>query len=287
MVLAMNRLVFLPTLVSTLAVVTACSAAERPVAEHEMVVPLGELSGLAVRTVGELSELLTIGDEAREIVAIPIASGLPSTAGARRIPLPLPPQAGGSELEGVAVAADGTVWVVVERGEVFAYSLDGVAARELWRKPIVFPPGHPLEAAWQADANRRAEGLALVGERVFIVKQSDPVALVELLPERDRLLAAAAWTLTDLDDASDVVPGASGLYVLGARSEKICRLAVPTEAAAALLPCTKTWALPTSLGTGKTRWEGLAFLPDGRPVVAVDRKPIDRPNVAVLPLLPP
>jgi hypothetical protein len=168
---------------------------------------------------------------------------------------------------------------------VFAYALEGDAARELWHKPIVLPSGHALAEAWDADANARAEGLALLGERIFIVKQSAPVALIELSIDGDRLVAGPAWTLSDLDDASEVAARGPDLYVVGARSESLCRLAPPGQGSHDALACARTWRLPERLGKGAPRWEGLAFLPDGRVVVGADAKKTDRPNAALLPPL--
>lgn len=268
---------------------TACSAADKPRPDSELIVPLGELSGLALRTLpAGGQELLAVGDEARAIVALPIEGGVPNPAKARHIALPMPEATGGSQLEAVAVDAAGNVWVLAEPGEVYAYALDGDRATELWRKPIVFLPGHPLAAAWEADPNARAEGLAIVGRRVFIIKQSNPVALIELLVEPERLVAGLAHELTQMKDASDLAPVGDELFVIGARSAVICSLPVPGEkgpADQARLGCTRTWPLPASLGKGKTQWEGLAFLEDGRVVVGVDRKKFDRPNIAVIPPL--
>jgi len=278
----------IPLLAITLpALLTSSSCAgDRPIPERELTLALSEISGLALRHLGERTELFAVGDEAHELLVVPLEGGLPAPAGAARIALPLPDTAGGSELEGVSIAPDGSVWVVAEHGEVFAFTLDGASARALWRKPIVFSPEHPLASAWAADTNRRAEGLAHFGGRVFVVKQSDPAALIELRPEADRFVAASSHPLSDMDDASDLVAGPAGLYVIGARTGRICLLAAPPSSPGAPLPCARRWPLPDTLGASKARWEGLAFLPDGRPIVAVDRKKIDRPNLAVLPALP-
>lgn len=274
----------------TASLTPACSAADRPRSENELIVPLSELSGLAMRTLptgGQ--ELLAVGDEARAIVALPIESGVPNPDKARRIELPMPVVDGGSQLEGITVDADGTIWVLAESGVIYAYELDGDRATEVWHKPIVFLPGHPLAAAWEADPNARAEGLARVGKRVFIVKQSAPAALVELLVEPERFVAGLAHTLADMEDASDLQVVGDELFIIGARTELVCAIAIPGEKGpadkAGGTTCRRTWPLPANLGKGKTQWEGLAFLPDGRVVVGVDRKKFDRPNIAVIPAL--
>lgn len=264
----------------------ACAATERPRAESEAIVPLRELSGLAIRKTPNGEELLAVGDEARAIVATPIVGGRLDEARARTIALPMPEVEGGSELEGVAVDGDGKVWVLAERGEIFAYTLGDDGATEVWHRAITVPAGHLLEAAWNRDSNARAEGLAFYGGRVFIAKQADPAALVELVPEGDHFALGSTWTLADMDDASDLAVVGDALFVIGARSEVICRVADP-GVVGRRLPCAKKWPLPDALGTGKTQWEGLTFLADGRPVVGVDRKKTDKANVALLPALTP
>jgi len=283
----MQLLLLSASLIGSISIATACSAAERPQVGYEGTVALAELSGLALRETATGYELLAVGDEAFELVVVPIEGGLPVAAKARHIPLPLPRTAGGSDLEGVAVAGDGSVWVLVERGEVYAYDVKDDGARERWHKRIVFSPTHVLAAAWEADVSTRAEGLALVGGRIFIVKQARPAALVELWPDGDRFVASLVSTLSDLDDASELVHAGGSLYVLGPRSGKICRLPIPGEKGPDTLACAATWPLPAIPGHGKARWEGLAFLPDGRPILGLDHKQVARPNLLMLPALGP
>lgn len=266
----------------------ACSAAERLPLTRTFTVPLSELSGLAVRALpdGE-RDLLAVGDETRELVVIPLGPEGPDPSRARHVALPMPETPGGSELEGVAVDTEGLVHVIAERGEIFTYRLDGDSAVEVAREPITTPPEHSLAAAWQADVNARAEGIALLGRRTFIIKQKDPVALIELARSTSGLTLHTHWRLPDLEDASDLAAVGDRLYVIGARSGTICALPIPTaqgHAAGGELACLSKWALPDELGQGRPRWEGLAILPTGA-VVGVDRKKTDSPNLGLLPPL--
>jgi len=264
----------------------ACSAADVPQAEHELIVALPELSGLALRVTPSGEELLAVGDEEAAIFVIPIAAGTPMVAKTRRVALPMLEVAGGSDLEAITVDEQGRIWVLVERGEVLVLTLAGEHATLIWRKPIVFAPGHPLAAAWNEEPNARGEGLALVGKRIFVVKQKAPAALVELFETGESLVAGLSHQLSDMEDANDLARIGDELFVIGAGSARICALPIPGEKGpAGALACTRSWPMPAGLGKGRPQWEGLAFLPDARVLVGVDRKKIDSPNLAVLPAL--
>ncbi len=281
-------LVLIVSLVS-LSVTNACSAAERLPKDEELIVPVSELSGLGVRRLsGGGVEVLAVSDEANELVAIPLGPKGLEVGSLRRIPMPLPKNEGGSEFEGVAVGADGLVHVLVERGAIASFRFVKDVAFLVSERVIEFPEDHPLAKAWQSDENARAEGLALVGDRVFIVKQEAPVALIELEDLGRTLRAGRSWKLDGLEDASDIAVGEGGLYVIGAKTGMVCLLSVPSpEMGPATreqgsLDCLKRWDLPGVLGNGKVRWEGIAILPDGRTLAGIDRKKTDSPNLAIL-----
>lgn len=275
-------LVSLPSLPST-----ACGSPERVVPMESSVAPMSELSGLAVAKTAAGWELLAVGDESYDLLVVELAEGkAPAWSKAYAVPLPIPRQPGGSELEGVAVDAAGRVVVLAERGDVMTFELSGDrrSATLVSIVPIVFPAEHPLAAAWQSDANARAEGIAIVGARVFIVKQKDPVALIELVGEK--LEPQGFWELSGLEDASELAIDKGMLFVVGARSNKLCEFEVPLSGQTGALECKRSWELPGKLGEkGKALWEGLAFAVDGSVIMAVDTKKSDRPNIAVMPPL--
>jgi len=265
----------------------ACGATpERLVAEREAALALREVSGLATGELpGHGAVVLAVGDEARALTLVPLVDGVPDTSRALAIALPLPDDPSGSQLEGVALV-DGRVWVLSEGplASLTELALDGDVARVVRTGALVVPPEHPLSAAWAADPNLRGEGLIVERDRVIIAKQRDPAALIAFTFAGDRWIAGTSWRL-ETEDASDLARGPDGdVYLIGASSAVICRLG-PLPASGGDVPCRGRWALPATLGKGKTQWEGLAFLPDGRPLVAVDRKKHDTPNLAVLPRL--
>jgi hypothetical protein len=264
----------------------ACGSPERVVPMASSVAPMSELSGLAVAKTATGLELLAVGDESYDLLVVGLEAGTPDWSKAYTVALPMPKRSGGSELEGVVVDAAGRVVVVAERGEVMTFELsaDRRSATLVSTVPIVFPAEHPLAAAWQNDANARAEGIVFVGERVFIAKQKDPVVLIELVGES--LEPKGFWELSGLDDASEVVAYKGALFVVGARSNKLCEYDVPAIGQTGSLVCRRSWELPERLGDkGKARWEGLAFAADGSVILAVDSKKMDRPNIAVMPPL--
>lgn len=272
---------FAPLLVTT--ALFACSASERTAPLAVSIAPMRELSGLAILSHEGKEILLAVGDESYDLLLMPLGDGLaaPDPARARTIPLALPRRPDGSELEGVAVAADGRVAVLSEPGVIVFLTLDREAAtsRIDTTLPIVFAANHPLKSAWDADTNARAEGLAFLGERTFIVKQKDPVALIELVRVGDSFEARDHWAL-ELGDATDLALHDGALWVIGGRANTLCRLGVPK--AGAPLPCTLTTALPDGLEGKSARWEGLAVRKDGSLVLGADVKK-DRPNLAILP----
>jgi hypothetical protein len=268
---------------------SACSAAERLPKDEEFTVPISELSGLGSRRLPDGSvEMLAVADEANELVAIPVGKDGLEVAKLRRIPLPLRVEAGGSEFEGVTVDAGGLVHVLVERGAVASFRFVKDVAFLVSERAIEFPEDHPLAPSWKADENARAEGIAVIDGRFFIVKQEAPVALVELEDLGRTFRAGRSWDLDGLDDASDIAVGERGLHVVGAKTGMVCLVPVPSPErgpvtqARGSLDCLQRWDLPGVLGDGKVRWEGLAILPDGRTLAGIDRKKTDSPNLAIL-----
>jgi uncharacterized protein YjiK len=137
---------------------------------------------------------------------------------------------------------------------------------------------------------------------VLVLKEKRPAGLLEFGPEGDiplgvssatlhepgqpwsppdvaSLVALAWWpvnhAIVDLSDA-DIGPDGS-LYVVSDKSSAIAEVTLPLAVGDDLV-FARVWALPDSI----EKAEGLAFLPDGSTVVAVDRSDVGR-NLATLP----
>lgn len=279
-------IVALGPLLSLLCPGVACSAPERLRSTTEEALPLREVSGLARGVVDGAEVLLAVGDEARAVTVVPLVKDLPDLARAREVVAPLPVEPGGSQLEGVAIGPDGHVWLLTE-GEpprLTELAIHGDQATLVSQGELVVPPGHELQIDWARKPNARGEGLVVEADRILVAKQKDPVALIAFHRDGARWVAGEWWSVA-MNDLSDLARGPDGeLYAVGADSQRICRLQRLTPNGGALR-CEAHWSLPEALGHGEPRWEGLAFLASGAPVVAVDRKKSDTPNLAVLPLL--
>lgn len=279
-------------LAALLAPTAACAGTTPLTFERELTLPVSELSGIALLSTAAGTELLAVGDESYDLFMVPVVGDTPDLARARRVALPVPANSGGSDFEGVAVDGAGRVWVLHETGHIYGFELTPEGPKAVFDGPIHFASSHPLRAAWEADPKTRAEGLAWVGGRLFIVKQKAPVALVELAWVDGRFEAGAHWSLPGLDDASELAvrvnQGVTELFVVGADSARLCSFPVPPARAtqdAEPLACSASWEMPKQLGSGKLQWEALAFLPDGRAFAGVDRKKASHANLGLLPAL--
>ncbi len=274
-------------------------------------IPLVEVSGLALAQWEAGTFLVAVGDHGPDVAFVALPS-LPSAAGSldtwRVIDLstvdapdgtPAIEQAEAIAVDGVRSAAvlieDPPLLLVLDvpdRRVTRTFSLDGADLAG-------------LGSTWAHDASSRGEGMVLLRDgHVLVVKEKRPAGFIEFGPEGDsargvsastvhpateewvappgQTLVALAWWPADdqLDDLSDAAVGPDGcVYLLSDKSNAIGRLALPLDPAsgepAAL---DKVWALPDEV----VKAEGLAFLPGGGAVVAVDRPRLGR-NLVVLP----
>ncbi len=127
-----------------------------------------------------------------------------------------------------------------------------------------------LAKPWSKDPNSHGEGFFFGPDRLFIVKEKKPAAIVEFgmrgqesigaprvgtwRPPAVEELTALAWTELDLEDVSDVCVVGADIWLLSDKARCMQRLGDS----------------PTALPKHIEKPEGLARTPEGRWLVAVD-----------------
>ena len=271
-------------------------------------IPLREVSGLAFARWRGDPVLAAVGDRGPDVAYARLPSSGPAKAdwlvldlSTLEAPgaLPRVEQAEAIALDGVRLGVvlieDPAMLMVVDLAErriEHGYALD-----------VVGMAG--VDRAWAEDGSSRGEGLVLMrGGHVLVVKEKRPGGLLEFgpdgsppqgvspasllppgepweAPDADRLVALAWWPGDPaFEDLSDAAIGPEGsLFVLSDQSCAIGRVALPLAAdTQAVATLDRIWRLPDVIDKA----EGLAFLPDGSAVVAVDHPKVGR-NLARLP----
>jgi uncharacterized protein YjiK len=246
--------------------------------------PVAEVSGLALRTVGGARELCAVADGSPFLVIADVAAdGQLGTT--RQIDVrDVVGEDATKQWEGVAADGTGNLFIVQETGRVVGL---GPGLDELLGF-IDLPP---------TESNSGAEGLLLLANgHLLVVHEKDPVTLVELgpagaesegihadlfepstfpLPELSTFFELGTWTVA-FDDVSDVAVLDGRLYVVSDESRSIGEIELPLSGSGEA-PLLSRWQLPAEIDKA----EGLAFLDGGRVIVGRDR-PEGDPNVFVL-----
>jgi SdiA-regulated len=234
-------------------------------------IPLAEVSGLAVRHAGGRSELLAIGDATAGLARADLVGGEPGEWRVHRIEGV--DDGDGSQLEAVAVGSDGRILLLRESPPALM-RLDegGVSVERTLRGEVGDDPG------WLAvrgeESNSLGEGLALgPGGELVLAKEKRPSALLEARLTDAAVILERHWLLApslaeEMADVSDLAFGPDGrLYLLSDQSSTIARLPAGWRDATEV-EAESVWRLPGEI----EKAEGLVVLPDGRALVAVDRK---------------
>ena len=280
-------------------------------AQRVIDLPLREVSGICLRR-GRQREmwLIAVGDRAAKVASLSLPSADSWAPGwqitnvskfpGSNIPKDDP------QIE--AICADGTGRILLlqeepPRVELLDLELSrAVASIEL----VVERPGK-LARSWVEPKGSRGEGAVLLpGGHLLVAKEKEPAALIEFGPPNsqprglarggglragvrwpttnacDRFIALAAWfpdkaLAKTCADFSDLEIGPDGrLYLLSDKSATIARLG-DLRTSSSTASHTAAWRLEDIDG----KPEGLTFLPDGRAVVALDKRK-QRRNLALL-----
>jgi hypothetical protein len=234
-------------------------------------IPIAEVSGLAIRHLPGRRELVAIGDATAELARATLTDGVPERWSVTRV-------AGvkdrkGSQLEAVAAGADGRIFVLREN-PVALLCLNEAGTRverELDRDVTGDPSWSDVAGD---DPNSLGEGLAFgpSGE-VVLAKEKGPSALLLGRLRAETAVLQRHWLLSHelaevVKDVSDLTFGPDGrLYLLSDQSAVIVRVSEGWQQAEAI-SADAVWELPKPVDKA----EGLVIVPDGRPMVAVDRK---------------
>ena len=253
-------------------------------AEIEATVDLDvlEASGLGMRTVDGSLQLLSVGDDSTDLALADDPDGFDA--------LDISDVADGSDWEAVAGDDDGLV-VILREFPPALLVLDADLSTLLVEVALDASAYPDLD--WDEDSNVLAEGLVLMANgHVLVAKELDPPALIEFgpadespsgfatgdaassfpVPTADTFEALHVWPLSSsaastAPDISDLAVSPTGeLHLLSDEGRLIALVESnlgPTEDHAKL---TRTWKLPKKA----KHPEGLLFLPDETPLVAID-----------------
>lgn len=292
--MARSWLYAFPVLATFASGVFACGAAdeaevsddnlttEKASIEKTISSPIPELSGLALRKTTSGVELLGVGDRDGTLV-VGSATGSSLKKLETRV-------SGTPQWESIASDASGRIFVLGEQsGVMTVYEKDASAIKHTMTIE--------LPAAWRS-GNAGGEGfLLLKNGHMLVVKEKDPVQIVEVGPKGDaakgyqkgfgirpgdtfklptsatsKRVVLKTWSLGDntgavAKDVSDIAVSPAGdLYLLTDQGRAILQMQATVTPEEGKIKAIKVWELPRDVA----KPEGLVFLDDGRPIVCSD-----------------
>lgn len=255
--------------------------------------PLEEISGLGVRTIGDRPSYLAVSDSSTTLITFSLG-GDGSPRNVEEHDLARLFGGGDSQWEAVAGDAAGRTFIMSEADATVSVLTPDFELAHIFR--LRLPEESPLYHSWDRDPNSRGEGMVLLANgHILVAKEKGPAALVEFapageaaagyLPElalRDRpftlptgarseLVAVASWELKAsaarlIGDISDLAVGADGaLLVLSDQSRAIARVERELTVDEGKIDLKALWNLPGEID----KPEGLLVV-DGKPAVACD-----------------
>lgn len=286
--------------------------------ERVLDVPLHEVSGICVlRGGGDERWLVAVGDREAKAVCLPLSRESVESPRWQKFDLAGFGGSGGddgdSQIEAVCGDGERRVLVLQEwppRAGLF--ELD--AKRPLSVIGLVVEGEDRIAESWADPEGSRGEGVILLpGGHLLVAKEKGPAALIEFGPEgakprglslggvlqdgerwqapegeRVQFVPLATW-LPDRDlskvceDFSDMEIGPDGrLYLLSDQSATIARID-DLKVGDPTARLTSWW----KFGEHKGKPEGLAFMPDGRAIVAFDKRKKTRNLVLLGPAIAP
>jgi hypothetical protein len=280
-------------------------------AQRTLDVPLREVSGICLlRGQNHRMSLIAVGDSAATVARLALPPGDSPSLDWQMTNLS---KFSGSKLpesdpQIEAICADGTGRVLIlQESPPRIELLDLGESKAVATVELVVEGDDELARSWSDPKGSRGEGVALLrGGHLLVAKEKEPAALIEFGPPGSRpqglarggaladgdrwpvtegcrqFVALATW-LPDKElaetcvDFSDLEIGPDGsLYLLSDQSATIARLD-DLSVGGRTARLTAAWRLDDLKG----KPEGLAFAPDGRAIVALDkRKP--RRNLVLL-----
>jgi hypothetical protein len=278
--------------------------------ERVLTIPIREVSGLCIHSPsGDVPRLVAIGDATLELAWAALVPGEePRWDVADLAALGVDDAGRGSQFEAIATDAEGLVLILREYPAV-VHVIHPRERRLVTTIELVIRDEDGLRPPRARAAASLGEAmLPLKDGRLFVSKEKDPPLLFEFGPpgerpmgiDADRLLgpgdawaipqgmesrleALARWPLDPalerrFRDISDVAAGPDGrIYLLSDQSSRIVRLPASLPAPGEPVAADGLWKLQGA----PAKAEGLAFLPDGRAVVALDERKA-RKNLLVL-----
>jgi hypothetical protein len=272
--------------------------------------PLTEVSALTIRREGAGDHLMGVGDEDFAVVVAGLRDAdVEVPSGARSLQdllgddiLDAPD---GSEFEGVAVDADGDVFILQE-GPARVLVLTPDLSQFRLRINLAVDPERPdFGFAWLNDRNSRGEALlVLPNGHLLIAKQREPTTLIEFGPAPDRALGWQPETLArrpsfpfgesaeleyevladwhvmgdeeGISGINDLAVDDRGvLYGISSKRRRIVRFELSRELGFEAAQVAAGWSLPAGLPGGEEgKPEGLTLLSGRTPLISIDTKEV-------------
>lgn len=261
-------------------------------------VPLREVSGLCLARLAGEYRVMAIGDSTTRL-AHAVVSAEPDWSMFELDELLHDLDADDPQLEGITADGSGCV-LLLQEGPARAIAIDTEHDRRVSIIHLAVPQDTELGQSWRDDASSRGEAIVLMRDgHLLVAKEKRPPSLIEFGPAGDPVLgldpsallpsdgsfrppdgdevtyvALAVWPLGDeaaasLADVSDAAVGPDGrLYLLSDQSASVARVALPDDSIGDQVVLDQVWVIEGE----PDKAEGLAILPDGRAVVALDTK---------------